>query len=222
MNAFIMYHPPRVRCEAGKNRIYHDGFGGGNSDPYVWNERFLHSFCHITQLPRKGLAPGDLVFWVSGDTFPEFTGLWCDLVFEIEEIVWWPDANRVRRTDAFVESDIAYREHYLPGCSDHPLKRGRCTLKAHPRRSFQPQTAARALVDIVPILRDLGVGLDVLRPGLRAGFAAKPMPIEESTGAELYRRISAAAAVRLRGADMLRFYEACSRKPGLVRARCGC
>src|SRR6267378_2209669 len=73
---WLVYHPARVTNVIDGTRVHYDETSN-NQDPYVWNSRFLHSFCHITQM-----APelGDIEFWVNGDEWPGFTSLRCDLV----------------------------------------------------------------------------------------------------------------------------------------------
>ena len=58
----------------GGTAVYFDT-PSGNQDPYLWNDAFLHSYCHITQFHAE---PGDINLWVSGDRFPEFSSLYCD------------------------------------------------------------------------------------------------------------------------------------------------
>ncbi|HEU4386577.1 MAG TPA: hypothetical protein VFV34_02185, partial [Blastocatellia bacterium] len=88
MTSYLVYHPPRQKTVLQGTAVYHDSLTG-NQCPYVWNARFLHSFCHITQMSVK---EGDITFWVSGDTFPDFKHLWCDLVFCIESKLYWANA----------------------------------------------------------------------------------------------------------------------------------
>jgi hypothetical protein len=52
------------------------------------------------------------IFWVSGDTFPNFNNLYCDLVFIIKEKTYWKNANTIDRTDAIIDTDEAYLDHY--------------------------------------------------------------------------------------------------------------
>ena len=80
MAGYIIYHPKRQSSTYKNTVIYHDNIRG-NQDPYIWNRRFLHTYCHITQLSPK---IGYINFWVSGDTFPLFNHLYCDLVFVIQ------------------------------------------------------------------------------------------------------------------------------------------
>ena len=88
--------------------VYFDSIAG-NQDPYVWNEAFLHSYCHITQFHAEA---GDINLWVSGDRFPQFGRLYCDLVFVVASKCPWENANDLRRDDPIVDSDEAWADHY--------------------------------------------------------------------------------------------------------------
>lgn len=66
--AYLIYHPARTKSIINGITIYHDSFSG-NEDPYLWNDKFLHTFCHITQLPN---IIGQINFWISGDKYPNF------------------------------------------------------------------------------------------------------------------------------------------------------
>ncbi|MDH3268254.1 MAG: hypothetical protein OEM46_05300, partial [Ignavibacteria bacterium] len=79
---YLIYHPHRSKKQIGDLIVYHDEFGG-NEDPYIWNKKFLHTYCHITQLSNN---VEQVNFWVSGyPTQKNFTGLFCDCVFYIKE-----------------------------------------------------------------------------------------------------------------------------------------
>jgi hypothetical protein len=154
--ARLIYHPRREFRRFGSTAVYFDSTSG-NQDPYVWNDVFLHSYCHITQFHAE---VGDINVWVSGDRFPEFSSLYCDLVFVVARTCPWTDANDLSRHDPMVDSDEAWADHYR-WYPQHPLKRrSRFTLKADPDRSFQPQTGSGDLIDIVPCLREHGITLD--------------------------------------------------------------
>ncbi|KAA8885644.1 hypothetical protein F3087_28855 [Nocardia colli] len=43
--------------------------------------------------------------------------------------------------------------------------------------SFQAQTAAGELSDVVPVLERQGIAMGALRQGMRAGFRSRPMAI---------------------------------------------
>jgi len=192
----LIYHPVRERREFGETLVYFDQTSG-NQDPYVWSQRFLHSFCHATELrtPR----PGDLNFWVSGDTFPAFTVLHCDLVFEVEEVVTWAAANSVAKEDGMVDSAYAYQDHYS-WAHQHPFtSKTRRTLKASPVRSFQPQRRDGTLINLISSLDDLGYSLEEIRTSLRKGFASKPMVLTDAEAMSLYAYIDREADIRLTG-----------------------
>ncbi|MGB3510019.1 MAG: hypothetical protein WBA93_12405 [Microcoleaceae cyanobacterium] len=63
MSVYLIY-PSRVVSDFEIIRVYYDSTSG-NQDPYVWNQKFLHTYCHIIQMSPK---VGDINFWVSGDT----------------------------------------------------------------------------------------------------------------------------------------------------------
>jgi hypothetical protein len=194
----LIYHPRRECRRFGEATVYFDATRG-NQDPYVWNDSFLHSYCHITQLHPE---VGDVNLWVSGDRFPEFTRLYCDLVFVVAQRCQWADANDLTRCDPVVDSDEAWADHYR-WHAQHPLKRwSRLTLKADPDRSFQPQGADQGLIDIVPVLHEHGVALDALRSGMRAGIGSRPMTIPQVAGEAVVKRLS--AAVTLHGGNAAR------------------
>jgi hypothetical protein len=195
MSIYLIYHPPRAVSCFDTLSVYHDSISG-NQDPFIWNKRFLHSYCHITQMSSM---VGDINFLVSGNTFPNFSHLYCDLLFVVAEKIYWSDPNNIADDDQMVDSLDAYNDHYRRGGLQHPLKRRRrFTLKADPARSFQPQDANQRLIDIVPYLSKLGVPIDVLRQGLRAGFVAKQFRLTIYTE-RLYSWLNQDAAIKLTG-----------------------
>jgi hypothetical protein len=197
MPARLIYHPRRQHRAFGSTLVYFDS-STGNQDPYVWNEAFLHSYCHITQFHSEA---GDISLWVSGDRFPEFSRLYCDLVFAVARKCRWAHANDLRRDDPLVDSDEAWADHYQ-WYGQHPLRRrARYTLKADPGRSFQPQAADGGLIDIVPLLVEQGLTLPDLRIGMRAGTGSQPMtiPLAAATAVEHALR---QAPIILTGAEL--------------------
>jgi hypothetical protein len=114
--ARLIYHPRREFRRFGGTAVYFDSTSG-NQDPYVWNDVFLHSYCHITQFRAE---VGDINVWVSGDRFPEFRSLYCDLVFVVARKCPWTDANDPSRHDPIVDSDEAWADHYR-WYTQHPL-----------------------------------------------------------------------------------------------------
>jgi hypothetical protein len=198
MSGYLIYHPARAVSRFDNVTVYHD-FIGGNQDPYVWNDRFLHTYCHITQMSP---AISDINFWVGSDTFPNFSRLYCDLVFVVAEKVYWRQSNAIEPDDPIVETSEAYADHYRWARDQHPLRRRRrFTLKADPRRSFQPQDARQSLLDVVPFLTDCGLSLAELREGLRAGFTSKPLRLG-SPAIPLYEWLDQHASVKLAGSPL--------------------
>src|SRR5215216_883751 len=131
-SGWLIYHPRRQVSQFENLTVYHDSFVG-NQDPYVWSRRFLHTACHITQMTPE---VGQINFWVSGDAFPAFTRLWCDLVFVVQDKIYWAARNHIAPDDPMVESPAAFSDHYVRMPKDHPYKkRERFTLKANPERS---------------------------------------------------------------------------------------
>ena len=195
MAGYLIYHPKRQRSEIDNLVIYHDSTRS-NQDPYIWNRRFLHTYCHITQMSPK---IGHINFWVSGDSFPQFTQLHCDLVFVVQDIKDWQDRNFIDLNDPIVETHEAYNDHYQ-WAYQHPFKRRRrFTLKADPIRSFQPQTKEGDLIDIVPFILRLGMSLETLRNGLLANFGSRPMKLENEEANKLYERLQSISQIKLRG-----------------------
>lgn len=194
MSGYLIYHPRRTESQIETLTIYHDSFDG-NQDPYLWNTRFLHTYCHITQMTP---SVGDSNFWVSGDTFPAFSHLYCDLVFVVAEKVYWRDANAIAPDDPLVDTDEAFHDHYRWVWQHQFKRRRRFTLKADPVCSFQPQDDMHQLIDIVPYLSSVGLSLATLRHGLRSGYQSKPFRLDvhsESLYAWLHQR----APVKLTG-----------------------
>jgi hypothetical protein len=62
-HGWIVYHPRRVANTFDGIRVHCD-HTGRNQDTYVWNERFTHSYCRITQMAP---VEEDVILWVSGD-----------------------------------------------------------------------------------------------------------------------------------------------------------
>ncbi|MEK3995905.1 hypothetical protein MKY29_14205 [Psychrobacillus sp. FSL K6-2365] len=185
---YLVYHPKR-ECQNFNNTVVHFDKPKHNQDPYIWNKQFLHSTCHITQM-RTGV--GQIIFWVSGDTFPHFTNLYCDLVFVVKDKFFWEDKNKIELNDKLVDSENAYKDHYYHVPIDHPYKRRRrYTLKADELTSFQPQSRKSGeLVDLLPILIGQGYSLNHLHSSFKAGRGSKPIPLEDkSIVLEIYNTI---------------------------------
>jgi hypothetical protein len=197
MNGYLIYHPKRLVSKFGNVTVYHDATTA-NQDPYVWSTSFLHTYCHMSQMSP---IVGQITFWVSGDSFPDFSHLLCDLVFVTERKDYWQQANSIDRDDPIVDSEEAYIDHYQWAFQHHFKSRKRFTLKAHPLHSFQPQNTNGTLIDIVPFLTDIGLSLGELRHGLRAGFNSKPFLLGEHTSM-LYEWLDRNAGIKLIGSEL--------------------
>lgn len=199
MSGWLVYHPRRIISIKNGITIYHDKTSH-NQDPYIWNYRFLHTYCHITQIKQP--KRGDFFFWISGDTFPQFNKLFCDLVFVVDAKEYWKNKNSIDFSDEIVDSHEAYTDHYR-WVEDHLYKRRRrYTLKACPELSFQPQNEDGNLINIEPILNKYGYDLHRLREGLVAQIGSKPLKLDDSTVCYLYNEIKLKAYIKLSGEDL--------------------
>lgn len=195
-SGYLTYHPERQRKEFGQTVVHFD-ICNGNQDPYVWNVQFLHTFCHITEMSPD---PGDICFWVwRPKTNP--VQLFCDLVFVVESKIGWQNANKISRRDRIVDSKEAWNDHYhwgnlQKGEPHYFKKQKRFTLKADPKRSFQPQHANGELIDIAPFLRKHGFTTKAL---LNKG--ARPFRINHVVES-LYNWICQKADTKLTGAKL--------------------
>jgi hypothetical protein len=197
MAGYLIYHPKRTVAVFDNRFVHHDA-PRVNQDPYVWNDPFLHTYCHITQMRPE---VGQTILWVSGNNWPAFDQLCCDLVFTVGAKLFWTNSNHISPDDPIVDSPRAYDEHYC-WAHQHPLRRRRrFTLKAD-QESFQPQNAKGELIDIVPALLRSRLTLDQLRRGLRSGYGSKPMPLGHEANA-VARWLSERAPVKLRGREIV-------------------
>lgn len=198
----LIYHPKRKIKKIGRYTVHHDKFGG-NEDPYLWNDQFLHTYCHITQLKNE---VGQINFWISGDAWPNFNALYCDCVFVIAERYDWEAANTMHRSDPMVENDRTYEHHYKWGDKKHGhhqlKRRGRYTLKADPKNSFQPQDGKGNLVDVLPFLNSQGISTQKLRRAINTGRGSRPFKLEGDLGRKLYEYLKRTAKVKLRGSQL--------------------
>lgn len=199
MAGHLIYHPQRIASKFGEVLVHYDSTAG-NQDPYVWNSRFLHSYCHITQMSPQ---VGDINFWVTGDRkFPAFDRLYCDLVFVVETKDYWRERNSIERRDPMVDSAEAFNDHYR-WSHQHPfVRRRRFTLKASDKQSFQPQTPDGALIDILGPLAHLGLSVEALRAGMRSNRGSRPYRLDDRVSGGLYQWLLARAAIRLTGEEL--------------------
>lgn len=201
MSGYLIYHPKRIRSVFENLIVFHDKTTG-NQDPYIWNNKFLHTYCHISQISP---IIGDINFWISGDQFPNFNCLYCDLVFKVSEKLYWEDKNHIDKSDAIVDSQLAFQDHYRWAGTDHPYtRRRRFTLKADPENSFQPQDRSGNLLDIVPMLDSIGISLLTLRSNLVASRGSKPMKLLLPDIDKLLQLLSDEAYRKIHGEDLMR------------------
>ncbi|MBW4539697.1 MAG: hypothetical protein KME43_11225 [Myxacorys chilensis ATA2-1-KO14] len=198
MSGYLIYHPARAVSEFDTAAVYHDHIGG-NQDPYVWNKQFLHTYCHITQMKPN---VGHINFWVSGDSFPDFSHLYCDLVFVVAEKLYWESANTIDCNETIVDTAEAYNDHYRWSHQHYFKRLRRYTLKADPKRSFQPQDREMKLIDILPFLLEQGMTSDDVHQGLRSGFASKPLQLKPLLSSNLYNWFEQHAPIKLDGVQL--------------------
>lgn len=202
MQSYLIYHPKRKEKKLNQLTVYHNKFGG-NEDPYLWNDKFLHTYCHITQLKNE---VGQINFWVSDEKLTDFTHLNCDCVFVIAEKHFWKTNNFINPNDPIVDNEQAFEHLYKwanPPYNKHPLKRRqRYTLKADPDRSFQPQDKNQCLIDIIPFLNKHGVSIDQLHQAMISNVNSRPFKLPDDLGEELYDYLFKVAAIKLKGSQL--------------------
>lgn len=199
---YIIYHTKRCVTDIGDLRVYHDDFEG-NQDPYIWNKNFLHTFCHITQLK---VNVNDLIFWVSGDIYPDFNKLHCDCIFLIQNKIYWDQSNSIEENDLIVDNRQTFEHHYKWAKCQHPLnKRRRYTLKANKEKSFQPQDKNKMLIDIVPFLNEQGITIESLINGIsktknnKRARNSRPYQIPSELAQKLYDYLWQISEIKLTG-----------------------
>lgn len=200
---YLVYHPTRCQTNIGNLRVYHDNFTG-NQDPYIWNKRFLHTFCHITQLK---VTENDIIFWVYSDTLRNLTKLYCDCVFVIEEKHYWEgDANKIDIDDPLVDNLQTYEHHYKWAKVEHYFKRRkRYTLKANSEKSYQPQNDLKELIDIIPFLNEEEISIETLTKEIcmtkngKYSINTRPFKLSNNTALKLYDFLWEMSKIKLTG-----------------------
>ena len=199
---YLIYHPTRQRTIIGNLTVHHDKFGG-NEDPYIWHDNFLHTYCHITQLTNE---KGQINFWISGNTYPNFTQLFCDCVFVIADKYFWTHRNRIDRSDCIVDNDQTFEHHYKwvnpPHNHHHFKKRQRYTLKADSKKSFQPQDGNENLIDILPFLNGNGITTNKLISSMTSKRGSRPFQLDSNFGQKLYDYLFSTATIKLFGRQL--------------------
>lgn len=197
---WLIYHPKRQITVLGKMTVHHDNFGG-NEDPYIWHDNFLHTYCHITQLTNN---PGQINFWISGDIYPNFSKLYCDCVFVIKEKCYWKDRNSIDCSDSIVDNKQTYEHHYKWAENGHHVykKRRRYTLKADSKKSFQPQDNNGNLIDILPFLNCHGIDTKTLINSMTSKKGSRPFQLDNGIGKRLYDYLYKTATTKLYGKNL--------------------
>lgn len=122
---YIIFHPDHAReqipvqaiasvhgqiLKNWSGKIYVDKIGIGNEDPFVFNDPWLYSFCHATQLRRNFrhdnnyLQIGSKIFFVSGQQ-AEKALLTIDTVFLIGGVQPWDNKPTL-------QLPIKYQNHF--------------------------------------------------------------------------------------------------------------
>lgn len=104
---YIIFHPKRQEVEVSATvlngskiikgwigNIFVDCVGDGNEDPFVFNNPWLYSYCHASQLRRKErphgeyLQKGSKLIFVNGND-ADSGMLTVDTIFEVGEVLDW-------------------------------------------------------------------------------------------------------------------------------------
>ena len=204
MNTYLLYHSKVHTAPFPCGfKVYHDD-PRNNQDPYIWNKQFLHTYCHMTEMPVS--QEGDLRFWVSagkGEIRENYTVLLCDLVFVVKDQHTWSDLHDLKvkdnpRADSPEEvSPEAYEDHYKPGVSDHPWP-VYVTVKAHPDDSFQPLNQQQNRYNILEFLRRSGkVDMKALWEAINYNpRTSHPFRLDSDVAGSLYERLKKAPCKR--------------------------
>lgn len=150
---------------------------------------------------------GQINFWVSGDTYPNISKLYCDCVFVIQCKQYWKMANKISREDTIIDNKNTFEHHYKwgnlqKGQGHYFARKRRYTLKADPEKSFQPQTREQKLIDIIPFLNSRGIQtIDLIRR-MAKKQGSKPFELPSIVGDGLYDFLYSKSEIKLRGRDI--------------------
>ncbi len=168
-------------------------------------------FAHITQLTNDE-KQHQINFWVSGDSYPNFTRLLCDCVFVIAEKHIWTHPNHIDSYDPIVDNCQIFEHHYKwvnPPHFQHQFqKRLRYTLKADDQKSFQPQDFNGNLIDILQFLNDNGISTQHLRNSIshtcssKSARNSRPYKLPNDLGQKLYDYLTSNAIIKLFGRQL--------------------
>lgn len=174
MTDYLIWHPERNAIhDKSEVYAYADPISNGhNQDPYIWNRKFLYSYCKLnsgTGTSKKlvncikerdrlffvSSTRGDMVSFVKNESIELIVpknGLRCDLVFEVEKKVIWEEEclNRLQKCDLpndlvgdLSNKDFSFSDHF-GYCYEHPKLSPHVTFIAK-ENSFQPQSKENCL-----------------------------------------------------------------------------
>lgn len=192
MATWICWHPMREELEVyddeiKEKRIVYCDKPSHNQDPYIWNDPFLHTYCHMNSM--KSVSKGDTIIWVTSRQFQyenesidtlkvmreqkgkrifynATNSLLCDLVFVVAEIEFWENPNNAAyNSEKFVSKHTpeAINDHYKWAIIDHEWKKrknGKKTLWADSENSFQITDSNNHMLDILDGIKECNLELD--------------------------------------------------------------
>ena len=216
MANYIMLHQNRIEVKIDDTIVYCDNFKG-NQDPYVWSERFLNTFCKTTQIKASQLKKGDTLFWFTRQGTPSDDKWFVDLVFIVDEIIYWEksDSDKVGKVgdnpfehyndvklSTIKYDEYSYKDHYEWAKSDHPKTssrpKRRFTIVAS-KESYQPQTEHKELIEI----KDKYI-LDMFEQSPRGGSGFRCKEITDKQVEYIENFILANKKIELKGSDLFK------------------
>ncbi len=221
MNAYLLYHSDVETTVLPSGIIVYHDRSRHNQDPYIFNERFLQTYRHMSRLRKRCIQKGDLYFWVStgeGVRRDKYTVLLCDLVFEVEQPdVEWSHPNNFTEDDPIVDSKQAWEDHYSWASIDHSYTpeqilagKKRFTAKAHPLNSFQPVDQYQQRPDVLALLHsfqgdgDAKVDGQALYEAINYNaWGSAPFPLNHQVAHLLYQTLNSERFVQRRGKWLL-------------------
>ncbi len=211
MNAYLLYQWDVKVIPLPSGIIVYTDSPKNNQDPYIFNEQFLHTYCHMKAVSKGGIHPDDLYFWVNageGVIRKNVKELLCDLVFVVKNQMPWPKPpQELAETDRYIDSPQAWQDHYRWASIDHPYKPeqvqtgiGRVTVKADPNRSFQPVDQDQQRIDVKPLLLSAGMDWETIKHAIVGNaFASFPLPLKPAVARSLYGVLSSQQYVQRTG-----------------------
>lgn len=139
INIVFIGHPTRHEQELlidnEKYKISFDGFNEleNNEDPFIWNKKFLYSFCHanhaLSKQIRQSIKKEEVYFVFVAPTKEDPETVEIDTIIKAEEIYEWPNKNERFEeklcSQIFKKNVVKYHLPNLPGdgtISEHDNK----------------------------------------------------------------------------------------------------